>query len=164
MVLLGTFMTDINLGIFTANLDPRNCIYATSEQLRIRHHHFHNVLLEDFIRELVRAKPKAAQRARCRRGHSRRLSKFVLRPDDTITIMRLMARLNESLDRPDGGDRRRGRRDVCRHGAGRARADGVHRAGVLHVDGFCRAGGAGGRRGTVRPARRWRWSATGRFR
>ncbi len=62
IVLLGTFMTDINLGIFTANLDPRNCIYATSEQLRIRHHHFHNVLLDDFIRGLVKAKPKAAQR------------------------------------------------------------------------------------------------------
>lgn len=32
--LLGFFMTDLNLGIFTANLDPGKCIYATSETLR----------------------------------------------------------------------------------------------------------------------------------
>ena len=60
VMLLGTFMTDINLGIYTANLDPGKCIYATSEQLRIRHHHYHGVLLADFIREL------AARRSRRR--------------------------------------------------------------------------------------------------
>ncbi|MCA9087989.1 MAG: alpha-keto acid decarboxylase family protein [Planctomycetaceae bacterium] len=49
VLLLGTFMTDINLGIFTAHLDPGKCIYATSEQLRIGHHHFHDVLLSDFV-------------------------------------------------------------------------------------------------------------------
>ena len=38
-IMLGWFMTDINLGIFTANLDPAKCVYATSETLRIRHHH-----------------------------------------------------------------------------------------------------------------------------
>ena len=32
--MLGTFMTDINLGIYTAELDLGDCIYATSEQLR----------------------------------------------------------------------------------------------------------------------------------
>jgi len=49
VVLLGTFMTDINLGIYTARLDPGRCIYVTSEQLRIGHHHFHDVLLRDFV-------------------------------------------------------------------------------------------------------------------
>src|SRR4029078_6186341 len=57
LLLLGTFMTDINLGIYTANLDPAKCIYATSEQLRIRHHHYHNVLLSDFIDALTHRKP-----------------------------------------------------------------------------------------------------------
>ena len=48
VLLLGAFMTDLNLGIFTANLDPGKCIYATSETLRISHHHFHGVLLARF--------------------------------------------------------------------------------------------------------------------
>ena len=63
VLLLGTFMTDINLGIYTANLDPGKCIYATSEQLRIRHHHYHDVLLDDFIRELAARRPQPPQRA-----------------------------------------------------------------------------------------------------
>jgi indolepyruvate decarboxylase len=49
VILLGAFMTDINLGIFTAHLDPSKCIYATSEQLRVGHHYFRDVLLKDFV-------------------------------------------------------------------------------------------------------------------
>ena len=49
IILLGAFMSDINLGGFTAQLDPGKCIYATSEKLRIRHHHFHNIVFADFM-------------------------------------------------------------------------------------------------------------------
>src|SRR6476660_1088701 len=56
VVLLGTFMTDINLGIFTARLDPARCVYATSEKLRIGHHHFQDILLSDFVQGLAKAK------------------------------------------------------------------------------------------------------------
>ncbi len=50
ILLLGTFLTDINLGVYTANLDPLKCVYATSEQLRVSHHHYHNVDLREFLR------------------------------------------------------------------------------------------------------------------
>ncbi|HMP05274.1 MAG TPA: thiamine pyrophosphate-binding protein, partial [Lacipirellulaceae bacterium] len=53
VIMLGTFMTDINLGMYTAELDIGDCIYATSEQFRIRHHHFHDVRLQDFMERLV---------------------------------------------------------------------------------------------------------------
>jgi indolepyruvate decarboxylase len=96
LLLLGTFMTDINLGIYTANLDPGKCIYATSEQLRIRHHHYQNVLLVDFIRELAARQPKPPQRALPDLPH--RVEKFVLKAEQPITITRLMSRLNETLD------------------------------------------------------------------
>ncbi|MGB8167138.1 MAG: thiamine pyrophosphate-binding protein [Chthoniobacteraceae bacterium] len=49
-VLLGAFMTDINLGIYTAKLDLGKSIYATSEKLAIRHHTFENVRFKDFVR------------------------------------------------------------------------------------------------------------------
>ncbi len=97
VLLLGTFMTDINLGIYTANLDPSKCIYATSEQLRIRHHHFHNVLLVDFIRELAARHPKAPARA-LPKVKDLASEKFVLEPEKPIRITRLIARLNESLN------------------------------------------------------------------
>ena len=97
VLLLGTFMTDINLGIYTANLDPAKCIYATSEQLRIRHHHYHNVLLPDFIRELAARRPHPPRRA-IPQVPSLATEKFELKPDEKIRIPRLIARLNESLN------------------------------------------------------------------
>ena len=57
LLMLGCFLTDINLGIFTAKLDPSKCIDATSEDLRIRHHHYRDVRLDDFIRGLIERRP-----------------------------------------------------------------------------------------------------------
>ncbi len=82
VLLLGTFMTDINLGIFTANLDPGKCIYATSEQLRIRHHHFHDVLLGDFIRGLAAAQAGRAQAGDAAFAGRRRRASSSSKPDD----------------------------------------------------------------------------------
>ena len=98
VILLGTFMTDINLGIYTANLDPGKCIYATSEQLRIRHHHFHGVLLADFIRGLAGREPQPPRAAIAARAASLATKHSCFEPDEPITIRRLIARLNESLD------------------------------------------------------------------
>jgi indolepyruvate decarboxylase len=97
VLLLGAFMTDINLGIYTANLNPANCIYVTSEQLRIRHHHYHNVLLDDFIAELAKLKPRAAQRE-LPKGPGQVLQPYVVQPERQITITRLMHRLTTMLD------------------------------------------------------------------
>ena len=103
VILLGAFMTDINLGIYTANLDPRKCIYATSEALRISHHHFQGVLLADFIKGLVDCHLRAPQPATPPRAGSDE-PKFELCPSVTpsnaepITIRRLIQRLNLALD------------------------------------------------------------------
>ena len=59
LLMLGCFLTDINLGIFTAKLDPSRCIDATSEDLRIRHHHYSDVRLDDFIRGPAAAEAEA---------------------------------------------------------------------------------------------------------
>ncbi len=96
VILLGTFMTDINLGIFTAHLDPRKCIYATSEKLRIRHHHFHDVLLADFVKKLSRADLKPPRRPLPKQKTSEQT--FVLKPDAKITIKQLFGRINKMLD------------------------------------------------------------------
>ena len=55
VIMLGTFMTDINLGIYTARLDPARSISATSEKLSIRYHTFEDVRFKDFMRGLVTA-------------------------------------------------------------------------------------------------------------
>ena len=97
VILLGTFMTDINLGIYTANLDPRRCIYATSEKLRMRHHHFHDVTLPDFIRGLTELKLKAPRR-KFPASVQAEIPEYVVQPDAPITNRRLFQRVNELLD------------------------------------------------------------------
>lgn len=97
VLLLGTFMTDVNLGIYTANLDPARCIYATSEQLRIRHHHYHGVLLGDFVDELIARRPSPPVRS-IPKEIEERGEPFELRPDAPITVTRLIRRLNEQID------------------------------------------------------------------
>jgi indolepyruvate decarboxylase len=97
IILLGTFMTDIDLGIYTAKLDIGKCIYVTSDLLRISHHHFNDVLLADFVKGLLKADLSPAKRpipAACRRE----VSKFVLQPQAKLTSRRLFARINELLD------------------------------------------------------------------
>ena len=97
VILLGAFMTDINLGIFTAKLDPAKCVYVTSETLRIRHHHFHDVLLEDFVRGLVKADLHPPKRD-MPRDRERDNEPFVLKPDAKMTVRQLFRRINELLD------------------------------------------------------------------
>ena len=97
MLLLGAFMTDLNLGVFTANLDPAKCIYATSEMLRISHHHFHDVLLHDFLQGLADAPLKVPPRTVPPRPDWID-APFELKPDAPITIHRVIARLNHWLN------------------------------------------------------------------
>ncbi|MFM8984629.1 MAG: alpha-keto acid decarboxylase family protein [Planctomycetia bacterium] len=97
VILLGTLLTDIDLGIFTAKLDATRSIFATSADLRISHHHFHDVLLEDFIRGVAAARPKAAAR-RLPAAPAAVEGAFRLDSDQAITTTRLVRRLDESLD------------------------------------------------------------------
>ena len=96
VILLGTFMTDINLGIFTANLDPEKCIYATSEKLRIRHHHFHDVQLADFVKKLAAARIKVTSEPPS--IPKKTPQKFTPEPDHPVRIARLFDRINTLLD------------------------------------------------------------------
>ncbi len=95
VILLGAFMTDINLGIYTARLDLGKCIYATSERLAIRYHTFEDVRFKDFLRGLLAA---GLQR---HEGNGwpapARPTPFTPRDGERVTIARLFERLNTFL-------------------------------------------------------------------
>lgn len=55
LMMLGVFMTDMNLGVFTANLDPSRAIYLTSDTLAIKHHHYDDIAMHLFIEGLMTA-------------------------------------------------------------------------------------------------------------
>jgi indolepyruvate decarboxylase len=99
VILLGAFMTDINLGIYTARLDPARSIYATSEKLSIRYHTYEDVRFKDFIQGLLR------QRLRVRRlgkiPHPAQITPHPAlrtpRSPRPISVRRLFERLNAFL-------------------------------------------------------------------
>jgi indolepyruvate decarboxylase len=95
IILLGAFLTDIDLGIYTAHLDPTRCIYATSEDLRISHHHFQDVLIEDFVHGLTKLDLKPTKRPLPKRAPE---VPYQLQAKAKITSARMFARLNDLLD------------------------------------------------------------------
>lgn len=56
LLMLGTFLTDVNMGIFTAKLDPTRTIEATSERIQISRHRYDQVPFDGFVRGLLAAK------------------------------------------------------------------------------------------------------------
>jgi len=97
LLMLGCFLTDINLGIFTAKLDPSRCIDATSEDLRIRHHHYSDVRLDDFIRGLRARRLKLAKTPVPQRADPF-AQPWVAEKGARVTSSRLFARINQILD------------------------------------------------------------------
>jgi indolepyruvate decarboxylase len=97
LLMLGCFLTDINLGIFTAKLDPSRCIDATSEDLRIRHHHYRGVRLDDFIRGLREMNIKITRTDPIPQVEDA-FEPWVTREKAAMTTNRLFARLNEMID------------------------------------------------------------------
>lgn len=97
LLMLGCFLTDINLGIFTAKLDPSRCIDATSEDLRIRHHHYTGVRLDDFIRALAERQLTVARTPVLPRPDLY-MQPWIADGDAPVTTRRLFARLNHMLN------------------------------------------------------------------
>jgi indolepyruvate decarboxylase len=97
VIVLGAFMTDINLGIYTANLDPARCIDATSEKLRISRHHYDGVMLPDFLDGLIKAGITAPQRPLPPKPDTSD-DEYRLNANAPLTIRRMIARLNQSMD------------------------------------------------------------------
>lgn len=98
VILLGAFMTDINLGIYTARLEPGRSIYTTSEKLSIRYHTYEEVRFKDFVRGLLGLKLRRRGRMRIPRPNP--IRPFQVRNRDTrLTVRRLFERLNGFLSK-----------------------------------------------------------------
>ncbi len=67
VLMLGTFITDMNMGIYTAKLERNRVVLATTESLIVRHHRFDHVEFGDFLDGLLAHAParkgKAAKKS-----------------------------------------------------------------------------------------------------
>src|SRR6184192_1233998 len=93
VILLGAFMTDINLGVYTARLDPGRSIYATSEKLSIGYHTYEEVRFKDFLRSLAASSWRRRSLANIPRP-ARLGAVTVKRSGAKLTVKRLFQLLN----------------------------------------------------------------------
>ncbi len=95
VLMLGCFMTDINLGVGTANLDMGRVISATSERVGIRRHAYDDVPLRSFFEALL----GTTLRRRGKPAMPRRGSPWGEMPADDarITIRALFQMLNDFI-------------------------------------------------------------------
>jgi indolepyruvate decarboxylase len=93
VIMLGAFMTDINLGVYTARLDPARSIYSTSEKFSIRYHVYEDVRFKDFMRGLLNLPLR--RRASGRRPRPIPINAFQIRNKGMkLTVKRLFECLN----------------------------------------------------------------------
>ena len=97
LILMGTFMTDINLGMFTAHLEQGRSIYATSEKVYIHYHIYEDVSLGDFLKGLLPI--NINKREHTGSPHPESLQQLQPVAGNKITIKYLYQRLNSFIDR-----------------------------------------------------------------
>jgi indolepyruvate decarboxylase len=95
VIMLGVFLTDLNLGVFTAHLEPKRCISVTSEKTSIQLHHYEDIRLQDFMQGLLMADIRHRDLDLPTRPQPP--TAFSPVPNQPITIARLFERLNSFL-------------------------------------------------------------------
>jgi indolepyruvate decarboxylase len=96
LILLGVFMSDVNLGIFTSHLDEGKSIYVTSEKVSIQYHTYEGVEMEEFVRALTAADIRRREDAVI--PHPPPLQIPAPVSEKPITVNYMFQRLNSFLD------------------------------------------------------------------
>src|SRR6266496_3089918 len=56
VLMLGTFITDMSMGFYTAKLDRRRTVSATTERVSVRYHRYDSIQFRDFLEALATAR------------------------------------------------------------------------------------------------------------
>ena len=96
VIILGAFMTDVNLGIYTANLDRARSIYATSEKIMVRYHTYESVMFDDFI-DGINSPQLRKRRKPNLEWALPDATPFEVNPNAPLTVERLFQHLNEFI-------------------------------------------------------------------
>jgi indolepyruvate decarboxylase len=97
---LGAFMSDINLGGYTAQLPEVKLINANSDKVKIKHHFYHPVSLSDFMAGLTsKLQPKKPESLEIKPAKESLSADFVPQPLQKLTNVRFYERINHFIDR-----------------------------------------------------------------
>ena len=96
VIILGAFMTDVNLGIYTANLDRTRSVYATTEKISVRYRAYDEVMFDDFLDGLN--SPKLRKRRKPNLDWALKGTEpFAVKPNAPLKVHRLFQHLNEFI-------------------------------------------------------------------
>ena len=96
ILLLGCFLTDVDLGGELTRFPEDRSVCATSDGIRIRHHVYRDVLLTDYMRALARYED-LPRKDDAEHPTVSRPQPFVAKPNQKVTIRRLYQKLNDVL-------------------------------------------------------------------
>lgn len=95
VIMLGAFMSDMNLGVGTADLDMSRTIYGTSEKVSIKRHSFENVPFRSFMNALLKADIRPRRKPRLPRPAQ--ILDQKPDPDEAMSVRALFHKLNNTL-------------------------------------------------------------------
>ncbi len=95
LLLLGVALNDVDLGVYTARLDPKLMVRASQGEVVIRHHRYPRVQLRDFVPLLI--KKGGAQGRPLPTGVPGPAAPGFPKAGERMKIGRLIGRLNEGL-------------------------------------------------------------------
>ena len=100
---LGAFMSDINLGGFTAQLPEARLINANSDKVKIKHHFFHPVSLPAFMSGLTsKIQPKKLESLDIKPAKNSLSKNFEVRGFQKLTNARFYNRINRFIYELEG--------------------------------------------------------------
>ena len=100
---LGAFMSDINLGGFTAQLPEAKLINANSDKVKIKHHFYHPVSLPAFMAGLTsKLKPKKAELLDIKPAKDSLARSFEVRSNQKLTNARFYNQINRFIGELEG--------------------------------------------------------------
>lgn len=97
LILLGAFVTDLDLGGLPSKIDPANSISITSEKVSIKYHNFEGIRLEDFIRGIADSNEIGGPRRVTNLPYTQKSIQFSAIKGKKITINRLFQCLDSFL-------------------------------------------------------------------
>jgi indolepyruvate decarboxylase len=96
LLMLGTLLTDVDTGVYTHTLDKERVIEAAADQVRMRHHYYPQVRLEDFVRGLAAAQLGPLDRTLPAKDSAPPV--WRPRPGAAMTVQRLIQKIDSCLD------------------------------------------------------------------
>jgi TPP-dependent 2-oxoacid decarboxylase len=96
LILAGVLMTDMNLGVFSAHIDPQKSVFISADRVTIAHHTYEDVGLRNFLPRLLARDIHPCHLDWVKKPPSSTL--FTPQADTRVTVKRFFEQINAFLD------------------------------------------------------------------